>query len=106
MKNLIQKIQKFKKVAIWFLLLANIALAGSYTYGVNRTVFNVVATDKAEKALATNNASLADMESHYISISNKITLDFAYAQGYEDASVHQIYVPSKSVSANLSFNAL
>ena len=104
MKNLIQKIQKFKKVTIWLLLLVNLVLGGGYTYAVNRTVFNVVATNKAEKALVAGYASVADLESEYISLSNKLTLDFAYARGYQDASLHQIYVPSKTTLSSLSFN--
>jgi len=86
------------------LILVNLVLAGGYTYSVNRTVFNVVATDKAEKALANNSASVADLESRYISLSNKLTLDFAYAQGYQDASDHQIYISGKNAPASLSFN--
>ncbi len=106
MKNILQKINKFKKAGIWLLVLANIALASSYTYGVNHTVFNVVATDKAEKTLSANNAAIADLESKYISLTNNLTLDFALTQGYQDASSHQIYVPGKASLTSLSFNAL
>lgn len=106
MKNIFQKINKFKKISIWLLVLANITLASSYTYGVNNTVFNVVATDRAEKALSANNAAIADLESKYISLTNNLTLDFALAQGYQDASGHQIYVPNKATLTTLSFNAL
>ena len=104
MKTKITKLNKYKKIAIWFLLLANLSLAGGYTFAVNRTVFNVVATSKAQRALSTNTATMADLESKYIALSNNLTLDFAYAQGYKDASDDQIFIPSKSVSGGLSFN--
>ncbi len=106
MKNFIKNTQRFRKVAVWLLIAANITLAGAYTYAVNSTVFNVVATDKAQKSLAYNNASIAELESKYISFSNNLTLDFAYAEGYQDASGHQIYVPNKAAPTGLSFSAL
>ena len=105
MTNIFKKINKFRKVAIWLLVGLNIVLAGGYTYSVNRTVFNVVASEKSSKVLAQNNAKLADLESKYIALSSDLTLDFAYAQGYQDASGHQIYVPNKNAPVGLSFNA-
>jgi len=106
MKSFFYKIIKYKKPAVWTLLVLNLALAGSYTYAINRTVFNVVATTKAEKALAQSSATEADLESSYVSLKNKITLDFAYAQGFQDASKQQIFIAKKSVTKTLSFNAL
>ena len=106
MKNLFNKTIKYKKPAIWMLLIVNVILAGGYTYAVNRTVFNVVATTKAEKALADTNAKVADLESNYIAMKSKITLDFAYSQGFQDASKQQIFIAKKPVAQTLSFNAL
>ena len=106
MKNLFNKIQKFQKPAVWTLLVLNIVLAGGYVYAVNRTVFNVVASTKAEKALAQSSAASADLESKYISLKNKINLDFAYAQGFKDASNQQVFIVKKPVTHTLSFNAL
>ena len=106
MKKLFDKIQKFQKPAVWVLLVLNIALAGGYVYAVNRTVFNVVASTKAEKALAESSATSADLESRYVSLNNKITLDFAYAQGFQDASNQQIFIVKKPVANTLTFNAL
>jgi len=88
------------------LLLVNIVLAGGYTYAVNRTVFNVVATKNAESALAKSSANVANLESSYISLNSKITLDFAYSQGFQDASKQQIFIAQKPVDSILSFNAL
>lgn len=104
MKKL-NKLQKFQKPAIWTLLILNVILAGGYTYAVNRTVFNVVATTKAEKALAQSSAAEADLESSYAVLDNKITLDFAYDQGFQDASNQQIFISKKPVNSVLSFNA-
>ena len=106
MKKIFHKIRKFKKPAVWLLLLLNISLVGGYVYAVNRTVFNVVAYTKAESALAQSSATSADFESSYISLKSKITLDFAYAQGFQDASKQQIFIVKKPVSNTLSFNAL
>lgn len=97
---------KIKKSAILSLLLVNVVLIGGYIYGVNRTVFNVVASTKAEKALAQSAATSSDLESRYISLKNKITLDFAYAQGFQDASNQQVFIVKKPVTKTLSFNAL
>jgi hypothetical protein len=106
MKNLLNKTKKFQKSAVWMLVVLNVVLAGGYVYAVNRTVFNVVATTKAEKALAQSSASVADLESRQVSLKNKITLDFAYAQGFQDASNQQIFIVKKPVADILSFNAL
>lgn len=106
MKNLFNKIQKFQKPVVWMLLCLNLALVGGYVYAVNRTVFNVVATTKAKKALAQSSATSADLESRYVGLKNKITLDFAYSQGFQDASGQQIFIVKKPVINALSFNAL
>ncbi|HAO64643.1 TPA: hypothetical protein DCQ44_01535 [Candidatus Taylorbacteria bacterium] len=106
MKNTLSKTQKFQKPAVWMLIVLNLVLAGGYTYAVNRTVFNVVATSKTEKTLAQNSADAADLESKYITLKNKITLDFAYSQGFQDASKQQIFIAKKAAGSTLSFNAL
>ena len=106
MKNLFHQIQKFQKPAVWLLLMLNVLLAGGYIYVVNRTVFNVVATSNAQKTLAQSSATVADLESLQVSLKNKITLDFAYAQGFQDASNQQIFIVKKPIADTLSFNAL
>jgi len=106
MKNLTKNSIRFQKPAVWMLLVANVVLAGGYVYSVQRTVFNVVSSTKAEKALSQSSATMSDLESRYMAIRNKITLDFAYAQGFEDASKHQIFIAKKSAGKTLSFNAL
>jgi cell division protein FtsI/penicillin-binding protein 2 len=106
MKNLFKKIKKFQKPAVWALLFLNITLASGYVYAVNRTVFNVVATTKAEKTLTQSSAMMTDLESEQVSLKNKITLDFAYAQGFQDASNQQIFIVNKPIANALSFNAL
>ncbi len=106
MKNLFNKIQNFKIPIVWMLLSLNIMLAGGYIYAVNRTVFNVVAATNAEKTLANSSASIGDLESQYVSLKNKITLDFAYSQGFLDASKQQIFIVQKPVNSTLSLNAL
>jgi hypothetical protein len=106
MKNLFHKIQKFQKPTVWMLVVLNIVLAGGYVYSVNRTVFNVVAATKAEKALAQSSVTTADLESRQVSLRNRITLDFAYSQGFQDASNQQIFIVKKPVVNTLSFNAL
>jgi hypothetical protein len=106
MKKAFIIIAQYKKPAVWLLLIANLVMAGGYAYAVNRTVFNVVATTKAQKNLAEVNTSIADLESHYITVRNKITLDFAYSQGFQDASKKQIFIAKKTQSSSLSFNAI
>lgn len=106
MKNLLNKIQKFQKPTIWMLLILNITLAGGYIYAVNRTVFNVVATTSAQKTLAQSSATVADLESRQVSLETKITLNFAYSQGFQDASNQQIFITKKPIADTLSFNAL
>jgi hypothetical protein len=106
MKNLFKKIQKFQKPAVWTLLFLNVVLAGGYVYAVNCTVFNVVATTKAEKTLVQSSTTATDLESRQVSLRNKITLDFAYSQGFQDASKQQIFIVKKPITNALSFNAL
>lgn len=106
MKKFFGKMQKFQKPAVWMLVSFNVVLIGGYVYAVNRTVFNVVAATKAEKAIAHASATSADLESRYVSLKNKITLDFAYSQGFQDASKHQIFIAKKPAANTLSFNAI
>lgn len=106
MKNLLNKIHKAKKATIWVLLILNLALISGYVYGIKCTVFNVVASTEAEKALAQTSVAVTDYESHQTALKSKITLDFAYAQGFRDASNQQIFIVKKPVADTLSFNAL
>ena len=88
------------------LIFLNMVLVSGYIYAVNRTVFNVVASTKAGKTIAQSSAVVADLESRQVSLKNTITLDFAYSQGFQDASNQQIFIVKKPVSNTLSFNAL
>jgi hypothetical protein len=106
MKNLLNTTTKYKKQAVWMLIVLNIMLLVGYGYAVNRTVFNVVATTKAEKILNETHSASSDLESKYIALKNKITLDFAYEQGFLDASNQQIFIAKKPIGKTLSFNAI
>jgi hypothetical protein len=71
-----------------------------YVYFVNLTIHNVVARTNAQKQIVELSSSVSELESEYIAIENKITLEVAYSKGFEDAT------PKKFISRDqaLTYN--
>jgi hypothetical protein len=105
LKNIYIIANRYRPLLIIAGVLLNVTCGFGYVYFINSTIHNAVALDKAQSQLLNQNARIAELESKYISLTNTVTLDFAYARGFADASSHQSYVAEKSLSRKVSFNA-
>ncbi len=73
-----------------------------YVYGVNATVRNTVARAQLEAEATNISTHLGEMEFAYISLKNKVSLEVAYARGYQDV-VSPTFISRSARS--LSFNS-
>ncbi len=79
---------------IFFILSAFAVLfLGSYGFFVNKTVWNVVARQNTVKELQKTSSEVAELEASYMNISGTLTLDHAYALGFQEVkSTDTIFV--------------
>ncbi len=99
-------IDRYTPMIVIALVVLNISFGFLYTYFVNTTIHNTVVFDRGQKEIINTRAEVARLESEYLQLSNTITLDFAYAQGFTDALKNQNYISGQTVARTLSFNAL
>lgn len=104
-KNKILNIESPERKAFWYLALFAVVFAGFYIYFVNGAIINVVERQKIEKEIASINSRISDLESSYISLNNKINLEYAFSAGFVKVAKEK-YVRRKTLGANLSFNRL
>lgn len=104
-KNKILNIESPERKAFWYLVLFAVVFAGFYIYFVNGAIINVVERQKIEKEISSINSRISDLESSYISLNNKISLDYAFSAGFVKVAKEK-YVYRKTLGANLSFNRL
>ncbi len=80
----------FKKTYIaslvWILSGFVLVSALFYLYLLNETVKHVVARQEAERTLASLDEVVANREVSYLTKRELITLEYAHAQGFEEAS--------------------
>ncbi len=77
-KNIEQKL-------VWGVFGLLVFSAISYVYFVNQTILNIVARENLEADIVVMNSEISELEFEYIAQKNKITLNYAYSLGYEDA---------------------
>lgn len=104
-KNKILNIESPERKAFWYLALSAVVFVGFYIYFVNGAIINVVERQKTEKEISSINSRISDLESSYISLNNKISLDYALSAGFVRVAKEK-YVYRKTLGANLSFNRL
>lgn len=78
-----------------FFILATIALfmLGTYAYFVNQTVWNVVSRQNAVKSIHAISSEVAVLEASYMSLSSALTIEEAYAMGFDEVkSADTIFV--------------
>ena len=80
-----------------------ILLAFLYAYMVNKTVWNVVARENAEKNISSISSNIDDMEFQYIALKNAITPDLAASLGYTESD-NTVFITRNDASENLSYN--
>ena len=90
-----------QKATFWSLAIALSLMVGVYIYSLHVAVFNVAKRGAIEKSISDLNNSVADLESKYIALKKKISLDLAYSLGYTDIE-STVIIPKKSVTVNTS----
>ncbi|MDB5266268.1 MAG: hypothetical protein JWN89_83 [Parcubacteria group bacterium] len=85
----------------WTLVSLCVASLALYVYGVNATVRNTVVRAQLEAEASNISAHLGEMEFAYISLKNKVSLEVAYARGYQDV-VSPTFISRSSRSLSLN----
>ncbi len=88
----------------WTLIFLSVTLLVMYIYGVNITVRNTVARQNIESEVSNISTRLGEMEFTYISLTNKVSLQVAYARGFKDVNAPE-YI-SRAKGTALSMNTL
>lgn len=86
----------------WMLISIMVASAGLYLFALTATVRNTALRQNLELAVSDLGSKESSLEYSYINLKNKISLEVAYAQGYQDIS-HPIYI-SRAESSALTMN--
>jgi hypothetical protein len=81
-----------------------ITLAITYGYFVKQTISNVVFREQLSEEMSDLGSIVSNLEVEYISIKNKISLDFAYSIGYKEVKGIK-FVSKNSLSQNLTLNS-
>lgn len=104
-KNKILNIEYSERKAFWCLVSLVIAFFGFYVYFVNSAIINVVERQKTEREIASVNSRVSNLESSYLALNDKISIDYAFSMGFVKVEKEK-YVHRKTLSANLSLNKL
>lgn len=87
-------------VALFFIICV---LVGGYALLVNRTVMNVVAREKTEDEIASLTSHVGDLEFKEMSLRGTITMETAYALGFNEAP-EITFIARSGDSKNLSLS--
>lgn len=104
-KNRILRIESPERKIFWYLMLFAIVFSGLYIYFVNSAIINAVEYQKTERGITSLNSRVSDLESSYLSLNDKISLDYALGAGFVKI-IGEKYVSRKAFSVNLSLNQL
>lgn len=70
-------------------------LTSLYVYLLNTASENGARWSKAEKELSSLGANISELESHYLSLKQSVTLKVAYAKGFEDVKTVRFIATQK-----------
>ncbi len=102
-KNQIQNVSKLEqKIFSALIILLAVAFFG-YVILVKSTVHNIVLRESLGKERASLVSRIADLNSNYITLKNSVTLDTAYAHGFQNAP-EPYFISKQSTLKTLSFN--
>ena len=89
-----------------FLVLTTLSILSLffYMYAVSATARNIATRQGLEREITKISTSLDSLEFAYIALRNKVTMELAYAHGFQEVK-NPLYV-SRSSPASLSFNTL
>ncbi len=71
---------------VWALFAVFIVLLALYGVLVRQTVFNVVSRQQSENKITDLNSKIGDLEFKYMTATNNITIEMAYAKGFKDVT--------------------
>lgn len=91
-----------RRSTFWTLIFISALSLVLYIYGVSATVRNTVARQNLESAVAGINTRIGEMEFTYIGLKNAVSLETAYARGFQNVT-EPVYI-SRSASRSLSMN--
>ena len=91
------------RLLVWSSFLALCLTFGLYIYLVNKTVFNVVAPQNAERQVSDLNSKVSDMEFKSMALKSSVTLEMAHSLGFSEVSTINFISP-QAPGKNLSFN--
>lgn len=93
--NAMKAIERSGKLLFASFLITIVALASSYIYFVNRSVFNTVEREKVESNIMTLQTKLGQTEREYMSELNKLTLERAESMGFVASTGKVIFVSAQ-----------
>lgn len=80
----------------WALSVATLGLLVAYVYLINVTVWNVAARQEAERSMANRIAEVSATESSYMTLTSKVSMDHAYAMGFQKTAQENVKFVHKS----------
>ena len=84
------------------LALATLGMFLAYVYLINATVWQVAARQEAEQSIANRIAEVSSTESSYIALASKISMDNAYAMGFQKTAQENISFVHKAGSLGVA----
>lgn len=94
-----------KKTLFWSLACLFFATVSLYVYLVNAAAWNGVGWRDAAEETAALSGRVAELESHYLSLQQGVTLKAAYARGFEDARFVR-FISARKVGAVATANEI
>lgn len=94
---------KIKKNYWYSLLTANLVLVFVYLYLVNQMVLNIAEKENLERGSSALLATVARLESERTELSRRLTIDFAYSLGFEDAAGRTLFARRNDNSGLFSY---
>ena len=79
-----------------------VVLVSSYTYFVNKSVFNTVEREKVEGNMMAVQTKLGQVEKSYMNNLNNLTLDKAESLGFVASTGKVIFVSADNAQANVA----
>lgn len=86
-KSLITQFEEYDRKIFWTLLVLTGLMMAAYLYFLSVSVYAVIGRRTAERDLDRLSAKISILESQYVSLDKRISLDLAHAQGFVDISV-------------------
>jgi hypothetical protein len=88
----------FNKKVLWSLVVLIFASSAAYGLLINQIIWNVVARQKAETNISNMSSQVSSLETSYMTLTDGITIDKAYALGFKDIPNNSIQYVNKDAS--------